>query len=127
MRTAGFDTRAGSFDRRVRFETLTQARDAAYGTSSPTWSPVVGLEEVYVSIFDIMPSSSVMIAQGMEQSYQPSRVRMPYTDVPITTSMRIIDLDRGDRILTVITEAAEHGRKVALEFMVNRFTARGDA
>lgn len=119
--------RAGSFDRRVRFEKRTDAHDPDFGTITPNWAPVVGLEEVWVSIQDTLPSKAEVISQGIEQAYQPSRVRMQWTDVVIDNTMRLIDLDRGDRVLTVVTEAAELGRREALEFMVNRFTQRGDA
>lgn len=119
--------RAGTFDRRVRFEVRSSTVDPDYGTQTPTWLPVAGLEEVWVNIQDTLPSRAEMISQGVEQSYQPSRVRMQWTDVPINATMRIIDLDRGNRIMQVTTEAAEYGRREALEFMVNRYTQQGDA
>jgi hypothetical protein len=121
---------AGSYDRRVRFERKGDATDPDYGgtTGSANWVPVAGLEEVWVAIQDTLPSRAEVIAQGLEQSYQPSRVRMRWVDIAINAEMRIIDIDRGDRILEVVTEAAEYGgRRQELEFMVNRYVMRGDA
>jgi hypothetical protein len=121
---------AGSYDRRVRFERKGDVSDPDYGgqSGSANWVPVAGLEEVWVAIQDVLPSRAEVIAQGLEQSYQPSRVRMRWVDIPINAEMRLIDIDRGDRILEVVTEAAEYGgRRQELEFMVNRFVMRGDA
>lgn len=120
-------TTAGAFDRRVRFERKTDATDPDYGGQMATWVPVAGLEEVWVNIQDTLPSRAEVIAQGVTQSYQPSRVRMRWTDIPIGAHLRLVDLDRNNRVLSIVTEPAEYGgRRQELEFMVNRYVMRGD-
>ena len=57
---------------------------------------------------------------------RPARVRMRY--VPgITSAMRVIYLDRSDRVMKIIAQPVELGRKFGLEFMAADFTTTGNA
>ena len=45
----------------------------------------------------------------------------------INSAMRVIYLDRSDRVMKIIAQPVELGRKFGLEFMAADFTTTGEA
>ena len=115
--------RIGKLDRRVRIEQRSTTQDTAYGSPVASWSEVA---TVWASVEELLPSRGESQADGIRIAERPARVRMRY--VPgITSAMRVIYLDRSDRVLKIIAQPVELGRKFGLEFMAADFTTTGEA
>lgn len=108
----------------IRIEYKSMSQDPDYGTPIVTW---LVLASVWAEIQDVLPGKSAETnTGGMRQSVAAARVRIRFrTDV--TSDMRVILTDRGDRALKIVSDVAELGRKQFLEFMAEEFTASGDA
>lgn len=99
------------------------------GAGSGSWAPV-GLE--WVGIVDALPSRSERLAEGINVTARPARIRMRYRD-GVTTAMRLVLLRwdgtvwiAADRIMQIISGPAVLGRREGLEFMVEDYSAGGD-
>lgn len=108
----------------IRIEYKVTSQDPDYGTPVVTWTT---LASVWADVQDVMPSKGAEAnAGGMRVAGAGARIRIRFrTDV--TGDMRVVLTDRGNRILKIVSEVAELGRKQALEFMGESFTANGDA
>lgn len=115
---------AGKLSRLVRVEKRVDTIDPEYGTTTTAWAAVSPMSRANVQ--DVLPSKGESIANGIDVSRRPARVRMRWrTDIDAT--MRIIFLDRDNRIMEILTEPAEMGNREAIEFMVAEYSVRGDA
>ena len=116
---------AGKFDRVILVERRVDKIDPQYGTTTTAWEALSG--PVRANVQDVLPSRSAETsANGIDVTRRPARVRMRWrTDIDST--MRIIYVDRDNRIMEILTQPAELGRREAIEFMVAEFSARGDA
>lgn len=115
---------AGKFNRIVRVERPVAVVDPEYGTTITSWVPVSEFSRANVQ--DVLPSKGESAANGIDVSRRPARVRMRWrTD--IDARMRLVFLDRENRIMEIVTEPAEFGDREAIEFMVVEYSVRGDA
>lgn len=113
---------AGQLNRVVRVEKRVMVVDPEYGTQTESW---VSLGVARAQVQDVLPSRGEGAANGINIQLRPARVRMRWrTD--IDASMRLIYLDRGGRIMEVVTQPAELGQREGIEFMVQEYSARGD-
>lgn len=114
----------GELDRLVRIEQPV-ADDSLDGAGSGTWNPVAA--DVWCSIKDVLPSNGEKIANGIDISTRPARVRMYFRD-DVTSDMRFVDTTEGvdGRIMQIVSGPAEIGRKDGLEFMVETFRPAGN-
>lgn len=115
---------AGSYDRRLRIERPTTSKDATYGSAVLTWTTVA---TVWANVQEMLPSRGERLAEGINIAERPARVRIRYRS-DITSDMRVVDLDRGDRLMRIQTQPVEvGGRRRELEFMAADFSAQGSA
>lgn len=115
---------AGKFNRIVRVEKRVETVDPEYGTTTTSWAALSPM--CRANIQDVLPSKGESLANGIDVSRSPARVRMRWrTDIDAT--MRMIYLDRSNRVMELLTEPAELGNREAIEFMVAEYSARGDA
>ena len=106
---AGFVMRSGDLNRRISFE-RPLADDSFDGAGSGAWEPVV---TVWANVQDALPSRGERLADGINISSRPARIRIRFrTD--ITADMRII---YGDRVMQIVGPPAELGRREGLEMM----------
>lgn len=112
----------GSLDRRIRIESKTTTQDASYGTEVITWGTY---KTLWANVQEVLPSKGESQAQGIRIAERPARVRTRYT-TGITSDMRVIYLDRDDRVMKILTPPVELGRKDGLEFMVADYSTAGD-
>jgi head-tail adaptor len=113
----------GALDQRVRIEEQATEEDLTYGTQLGDWSE---LATEWAEVVESMPSHGET-GSAMRIASRTARVRMRYRD-DVTTSHRIVLLDRNNRIFRVATLPAEiDGRKRFIEFMAEEFTSVGDA
>jgi head-tail adaptor len=120
---------ASERDQLVRIERPV-ADDDFDGAGSGSWQPV-GLE--WVGIVDALPSRSERLAEGINVTARPARIRMRYRD-GVTTAMRLVLLRwdgtvwiAADRIMQIVSGPAVLGRREGLEFMVQDYTSAGNA
>lgn len=119
---------ASERDQLVRVE-RPNADEAFDGAGSGDWVPV-GLE--WVGIVDALPSRSERLAEGINVTARPARVRMRFRD-GVTTAMRLVLLRwngtvwvAADRIMQIVSGPAVLGRREGLEFMVEDYSPAGN-
>lgn len=112
---------------RIRIERPV-ADDSLDGAGSGSWELVQ--DDVAAEIEDMLPSRGERIANGINVTAGPARVRVRYrTD--ITSSMRVVEIlsDSGNdidgRILQIVTRPAKLGRE-ALEFVCEEYVPAGN-
>lgn len=111
----------GTLDRRVRIESKSTTQDASYGTEVVTWTTLC---TEWANIQEVLPSKGESQAQGIRIADRPARLRMRYR-ADITSAMRVIYLDRSDRVMQILTPPVELGRKSLIEFMVADYSTAG--
>lgn len=108
----------GVLDRRIRIER--PVADGAFdGAGSGNWAAVA---TVWASVTDMLPSRGEKLAEGINVSARPSRVRIRYRK-GITPNMRFV---MGERIMQIVAGPAELGRREAMEFMVEEYQPAGN-
>lgn len=126
---AGFA--AGELDKRIRIERPV-ANNSFKGAGSGTWELVA--DGVWAGIRDMLPSRGEKLADGINVTTRPARVRMRYRE-DVTTAMRfvlgatvtndVVDYSRA-RIMQVIAGPAEIGTRDGVEFMVEEYRPAGN-
>ena len=112
----------GPLDRRIRIEQQ-GTTDGDYGPQPGSWTTY---GTFWATVQEVLPSRGESQADGIRIAERPARVRMRY--VPgITSAMRVIYLDRSDRVMKIIAQPVELGRKFGIEFMAADFTTTGNA
>lgn len=111
--------RAGDLDRRLTIERPIADTSFA-GAGSGTWEHVA---DVWASVVDALPSRGERLADGINVTSRPARVRIRFrTD--ITADMRFV---MGARIMQIVAGPAELGHREGLEFMVEDYSSAGNA
>jgi head-tail adaptor len=113
----------GRLDRRIRIEAPTVTKEAIYGSPSISWAPFATLS---ANIQEVLPSQAEHNVQGLRIAARRARVRTRYV-ADITSDMRVVYLDRGNRLMKILTPPVELGRREGLEFMVADYSTQGDA
>ena len=108
--------RIGKLDRYVRIEQKSVTQDADYGSEVVTW---VTYKNAWASILDVTTKMQESTNSDLRQLKQPTRVQMRY-DASIDVTMRLVVVDTG-RILNIVSQPAEIGRREAIEFMAENY------
>jgi SPP1 family predicted phage head-tail adaptor len=109
--------RTGALNRFVRVEQRSVTQDPDYGSEVVTWTKY---KDAWASIHDITTKMQEETNSDLRQLKQPCRVQMRY-DSGINATMRIVMLDRGNRILNIVSQPAELGNRDAIEFMAENY------
>lgn len=118
--------RLGRLDRRVRIEQRGGGGDLMDAGSDP-W---VKVADTRASIQDTLPSRGERLANGLNVTTRPARVRMRYR-IDVNAAMRLVLLRfdpateewvPADRVMQITTVPAELGRRDGLEMMVEDFS-----
>lgn len=109
----------GDLDKFLAIE-RTVPDDSFNGAGSGSWEQV---DEVWASVQDLLPSRGDRLAAGIAATSRPARVRMDYRD-DVAQGMRLV---LGSRIMLIVSEPAELGRRAGIEFMVEEFRPAGNA
>jgi head-tail adaptor len=115
--------KAGTLDRRIRIEAKTVTQDPDYGTETIAWATFA---TVWANVQEVLPSKSESQAEGIRIAERPARVRMRYL-AGITSDMRVVWLDRDNRVLKIIAGPAELGRREGIELMCAEYSTAGEA
>lgn len=112
----------GPLDQQVRIEQQGSTMDAIYGPQPGAWTT---LDTVWAGVRDVLPSRAIGNDE-IRVTSRPARIRMRYrTD--IDTTMRLVLIDRGNRVMKIVGGPAELGRRDGIELMVEEYTTSGDA
>lgn len=104
------------------------ADDSFDGAGSGAW---VTVDDVWANVQDMLPSRGERIADGVNVSARPARVRMLYRP-DITLNMRFLLLDHLEgvevivRVMQIVSGPAELGRRDGLEFVVEEYSPAGN-
>jgi head-tail adaptor len=108
----------GKLDRIVRVEQVTIGQDSEFGSATQTWTPYI--PQTFARIEDITTNNQERTNSDLRQLKRPCKVVMRYFE-GITPTMRLVQLDRGERILSIVSKPAELGRKDGIEFMCEEY------
>lgn len=109
--------RIGQLDRYVRIEKKSVTKDSDFGSEVITW---VTHKEVWAQITDITSRMQESTVHDLRLLKRPCKVIMRYDDT-ITADMRLVLIDRDNRILQIVTNPAEIGRREAIEFTAEEY------
>ncbi|MFA5900347.1 MAG: phage head closure protein [Hyphomicrobium sp.] len=110
--------KSAKLDQRIRIDSKQVTTDANYGTQTVTWATFA---TVWAWVQDVLPSKAESQSNGLLLSKRPARIRIRYL-AGITTDMRVVLLDRGNRVLQIVSGPAELGRKEGIEIMAEQYT-----
>lgn len=110
--------RAGDLDTRITIEHRVETQDPIYGTPIVSWQTFA---TVWAEVKDVLPSRAEKIADGINISRRPARIRIRHLD-GIDTTMRI---KIGSRTLGIIAGPAELGRHVGIELIAEELSTQG--
>lgn len=108
--------RIAKLDRYVRVEQKSVTQDSDYGSEVVTWTLY---KNAWASILDVTSKMQESTNSDLRQLKQPTRVQMRY-DATIDVTMRLLVVDTG-RILNIVSQPAELGRREAIEFMAENY------
>lgn len=112
----------GKMDRYIRFEQKVVTRDADYGSEVITWQTY---KECWANISDITTNRMHEYTNSdVRLIKRPCKVVVRY-DEGIDPTMRIVCLDRNDRILEIVGKPGELGRREGMEFIAQDYSADG--
>jgi SPP1 family predicted phage head-tail adaptor len=112
--------RIGALKNHVRVEKLAAGTtDPDYGGETQDWVPH---KTAKANVVDVTTRQQEETKSDLRQLKHPCRVTMRYDD-SITANMRIVVLDRGNRILNIVTQPTELGNRDGIEFMAEEYSA----
>jgi len=111
----------GKLDRYIRIEKKTVTKDENYGSEIISWDTY---KECWANVQDITTRMQESTNSDLRLLKQPCKVLVRY-DPGINATMRIVMLDRDNRILQIVTKPAEIGRKEAMEFTAEDYSQNG--
>lgn len=108
----------GKLDRFIRIEQKTVTHDTDFGGEVITWTTYI---ETWASIEDIAIRNQEKTNTNLRTLSRPCRVMTRYKN-GIDATMRIVVLDRDNRVLQIVTAPAEIGRREALEMLCEEYS-----
>jgi len=113
----------GKLDRRIRIEAKTVTQDPDYGTETIAWTTFA---TVWANVQEVLPSKSENQTDGIRIAERPARVRIRYL-AGINSAMRVVWLDRDNRLMKIVAGPAELGRREGIEIMCAAYSTEGEA
>jgi head-tail adaptor len=108
----------GKLDRYVRVEQKTVTNDPDFGSEVITWSEYI---TAWAKVEDILTNNQENTRSDLRLLTRPCKVVMRYNS-GINATMRLVLLDRDNRVLQIVTKPAEIGRREAIEFTCEEFS-----
>lgn len=121
--------RSGRRNREVVIQQRETTQDPTYGTTiEGDWTDVA---TVWANVRDMLPSRGEQLADGVNISRRPARIRMLFRD-GLSSSMRLVIVGRApdepDRIMRVLAGPAEievSGFRREIEWMAEELSSEG--
>jgi SPP1 family predicted phage head-tail adaptor len=108
----------GKLDRYIRIQQKSVTNDPDFGSEVITWTTY---KTCWASVQDILSNNQEATKTDLRLSTRPCKVLTHY-DSGINETMRIVMLDRDDRLLQIVSVPAEIGRRQGVEFMCEEFS-----
>jgi SPP1 family predicted phage head-tail adaptor len=112
---------ATGMDQRIRFESRGTKEDPVYGTQPGDWTPVA---TVWAEVEEMLPAKAEKIA-GIHSESRPVKIRCRWRS-DVTSAMRVILVDRGNRVLKITSGPSEIPRRRFIEMMAEQWSTAGD-
>lgn len=109
----------GKMDRYVRIEQKSETINTDYGSRTETWTEY---KTVWATIKDVTTGNQERTNSDLRLLTRPCEVIMHY-DSGIDATMRLVMLDRDNRILQIVSKPAELGRREGITFMCEEHSA----
>lgn len=109
----------GKLDRYIRIEQKTTTRDPNFGSEIEAWTKY---RECWASVQDVLSNNQEATKTDLRLATRPCKVQMHY-DANIDITMRIVLLDRDNRILQIVSKPAEIGRRQGSEFICEEYSS----
>lgn len=116
--------RSGVLDRRITILGPTTIEDAEYGPQPGEFLPIARGERIPAQRQDELPSNSESVGNGLRMAYKPARLRIRYRP-DITSDMRIVMHDEGDKLYEISGGPAEIGRREWTELTIREYSTNG--
>lgn len=108
----------GRLNSYVRIEQKSVTNDPDYGTEVITWTTY---KEAWANVLDVLTKNQESSETDLRLLTRPCKIQMHY-DSGINATMRVVMLDRDNRILQIVTAPAEIGRRDGIEFMAEQYS-----
>jgi head-tail adaptor len=108
----------GKLDRYIRIEQKSTTIDPDFGSQIETWSTY---KECWASVQDVLSNNQEATKTDLRLATRPCKIQMHY-DAGIDITMRIVMLDRDNRLLQIVTKPAEIGRRQGTELIAEEFS-----
>lgn len=111
---------APHYNEQASIEYKSVEMNPSFGTEVVTW---MRLALVWVEVYDLLPSRSESVRQGLATARNQVRIRMRYRP-DVTSDMRIVVHGGGvDTVYEIVGGPAVLGRREALEMVCERWTS----
>lgn len=108
----------GKLNRYIRIEKKHVQHDPDYGSEEVTWKTY---RETFASIQDVTGRMQESTVSDLRLLKRPCKIQMRY-DPHIDATMRIVMIDRNNRVLQIVTAPAEIGNRDMIEFMAEEYS-----
>ncbi len=108
----------GNLDSYIRIERKQVTNDANYGSEQISW---VKYYEGWAKLTEITPKMQEETTESARILKRPCKMVIRYI-TGVNATMRVVLLDRSNRIMQIVSDASEIGRKEGLEFMLEEYS-----
>jgi SPP1 family predicted phage head-tail adaptor len=110
--------RVGSLDRYIRIERKVVTKDEDYGSEIIEWRIY---KECWANVQDITSRMQESTNSDLRLLKRPCKITVRYDD-GIDAKMRVVMIDRDNRVLQITSKPAELGRRESMEFMAEDYS-----
>jgi head-tail adaptor len=115
--------KASRYDRQIQIQRPV-ADEAFDGAGAGEWVDVG--KPIWASVVDALPSRGEKLADGINITTRPARVRMRFR-IDLDASMRFVMTKPFPRVMQIVAGPAEVGVREEVEFMVEDYSSAGNA
>ena len=108
----------GTLDSYIRIERKQVTNNSDYGSEQISW---VKYYEGWAALTETAPKMQEETTENQRLLKKPCKMIIRYI-TGIDATMRVVLLDRGNRIMKIVSAPSEIGRKEGLEFMLEEYS-----
>lgn len=110
--------RIGALDRYIKIEKKVVTKDEDYGSEIVEWRTH---KECWASVQDVTTRMQESTNTDLRLLKRPCKIVVRY-DPTIDATMRVVMIDRDNRVLQITSKPAEIGRRESMEFMAEDYS-----
>jgi SPP1 family predicted phage head-tail adaptor len=108
----------GALDSYIRIERKQVTNNSDYGSEQITW---VKYYEGWAKLTEVTPKAQEETTESSRLLKRPCKMVIRYI-TGVNATMRVVLLDRSNRIMQIVSDGSELGRKEGLEFMLEEYS-----